>query len=99
MRKIQKLNSGRIPQVPQKICIFLLFFFLNCQKCMTTLIYQCKNCLRPILETPLYIQKFQINRSENEGIFFPFSQCPKYVADNRVFRFRLMLLQLLFSLH
>ena len=56
MRKIQIFKSGGGLQVPQKI-LDLLLFFLNCQKGMTTLIYQCENYLSPPLDTPLYIQK------------------------------------------
>ena len=56
MRKIQKFKSGGGLQVRQKI-LNLLLFFLNCQKGMTTLIYQCENYLRPPLDTPLYKQK------------------------------------------
>ena len=56
MRKIQLFKSGGGPQVPQKILDLLIFFF-NCQKGMTTLIYQCENYLSPPLDTPLYIQK------------------------------------------
>ena len=52
MRKIQKFKSGGGLQVPQKI--------LNCEKGMTTLIYQCENYLNPLLDTPLYIQKKKI---------------------------------------
>ena len=56
MRKIQIFKSGGGLQVPQKI-LDLLLFFLNCQKGMTTLIYQCENYLSSPLDTPLYIQK------------------------------------------
>ena len=56
MRKNQIFKSGGDFQVPQKK-LDLLLFFLNCQKGMTTLIYQCENYLSPPLDTPLYIQK------------------------------------------
>ena len=56
MRKNQKFKSGGGLQVSQNILNLLLFFF-NCQKGMTTLIYQCENYLIPPLDTPLYIQK------------------------------------------
>ena len=71
MRKIQKFKSGGTLQIPQKI-LNLLSFFLNCQKGMTTLIYQCENYLIPPLDTLLYIQKNQVNRWRNEGnlVFF-----------------------------
>ena len=56
MKKIQKFKLGGGLQVPQKNIKFVIIF-LNCQKGMTTLIYQYENYLIPPLDTPLYIQK------------------------------------------
>ena len=72
MRKNQKFKSGGGLQVLQKI-LNLLLFFLNCQKGMTTFIYQCENYLISPLDPPLYIpKKNQVNRWRNEGnlVFF-----------------------------
>ena len=54
MRKIEMFKSGGGLQVPQKI-LDLLLLFLNCQKAMTTLIYQSENDLSTPLDAPLYI--------------------------------------------
>ena len=75
MRKIQIFKSGGGLQVPQKI-LDLLLIFLNCQKGMTTLIYQCENYFSPPLDTPLYIQKKSCQSVEKRRkfSFFPFGE-------------------------